>query len=124
MKKSLNRVILIQPNDELAQYTVALLDKIGFRHIHRAANSNDATSLFNKFSEKKDHIDLVVVDDSLEDGALSLKAELKNHNTLIITKESNPNNLNLYANFNMKKIIFLPYGRKQIEKSMLMSELS
>lgn len=122
MKRSLNRVILIQPNDELAQYTTALLDKIGFRHIHRASSTTDALSLFKKFDEKKDIIDLVVVDDSLEGGALSLKATLKDLNTLVITNESNPNNLSLYANFNMKKIIFLPYGRKQIEKSMLMSQ--
>lgn len=122
MKRSLNRVILIQPNDELAQYTTSLLDKIGFRHIHRAASATDAASLFRKFEEKKEFIDLVVVDDSLEGGALALKTQLKDINTLVITKESNPNNLNLAANFNMKKIIFLPYGRKQLEKSMLMSQ--
>ncbi len=122
MKRSLNRVILIQSNDELAQYTAALLDKIGFRHIHRAASKTDAENLFTKFMEKNEQIDLVVVDDSLEEGALSLRTKLRDLNTLVITKESNPNNLNLYAHFNMKKIIFLPYGRKQIEKSMLMSQ--
>lgn len=122
MKTSLNRVILIQSIDELAQYTTTLLDKIGFRHIHRASSTSDALSLFKKFSENKDEIDLVVIDDSLDGGALSLKANLKDLNALVITRESNPNNLNLYANFNMKKIIFLPYGRKQIEKSMLMSQ--
>ncbi len=122
MKTSLNRVILIQSIDELAQYTTTLLDKIGFRHIHRASSTSDALSLFKKFSENKDEIDLVVIDDFLDGGALSLKANLKDLNALVITRESNPNNLNLYANFNMKKIIFLPYGRKQIEKSMLMSQ--
>ena len=122
MKTSLNRVILIQSIDELVQYTTTLLDKIGFRHIHRASSTSDALSLFKKFSENKDEIDLVVIDDSLDGGALSLKANLKDLNALVITRESNPNNLNLYANFNMKKIIFLPYGRKQIEKSMLMSQ--
>jgi hypothetical protein len=122
MKISLNRVILIQSNDELAHYTTSLLDKIGFRHIHRASSTTEALSLFKKFDEKRDPIDLVVVDDSIDGGALSLKATLKELNTLVITKESSPNNLSLYANFNMKKIIFLPYGGKQIEKSMLMSQ--
>jgi homospermidine synthase len=120
MKKGLNRAILIQSNDELAQYTSSLLDQIGFRHIHRAINREESMDLLSQFEQNGKEIDLVVVDDSIEGGVLGFKSHLKNLNTLIITKENNPNNLSLYAEFSMKKIIFLPYGRKQIEKSILM----
>lgn len=120
MKKGLNRAIVIQSNDELAKYTSSLLDKIGFRHIHRAENRDESIDLLRQFEQNGKKIDLVLLDDSIEGGALSFKSYLTNLNTLIITKENNPNNLSLYAQFSMKKIIFLPYGRKQIEKSILM----
>ena len=120
MKKGLNRAILIQSNNELAHYTSSLLDKIGFRHIHRAINIEETHSLLAQFKANAKEIDLILIDDSISGGALGLKSQLKNQNTIVITRENNPNNLSLYAQFNMKKIIFLPYGRKQIEKSILM----
>lgn len=119
MKKGLNRAILIQSNDELAQYTSSLLDKIGYRHIHRALNQDEFVALLSQFKQSGKEIDLVVLDDTIEGGALAFKSHLRHLNTLIISRENNPNNLNLSTQFSMDKIIFLPYGRKQIEKSTL-----
>jgi hypothetical protein len=96
------------------------LDTIGYRHILNAPSISQAKNLIDNLRESQEKIDLIVMDDAVDEGALALKEILKSIPTIIISSENADNNLNLTAHFKLNQIIFKPYGRKQIERCMLL----
>jgi hypothetical protein len=120
MTNALQRCLVIQSDLELASYTCSLLDKIGYRHILNAHSITQAKNLIANLRESQEKIDLIVMDDAVDEGAIALKEFLKTIPTIIISSENAQNNLNLTAHFKLNQIIFKPYGRKQIEKCMLL----
>ncbi len=116
MKKNFDRVLLVQPESELSSYTSALLDEIGFRHVLHAATPEQAEQVWNSAQAKKRPIQVVICDDAIDGGALSLEQRLQAQSMVIISSEQNHENVRIAARVGLSRLMFKPYGREQLEK--------
>ena len=116
MKKTLERVLVVQPQEELRAYTSALLSEIGFRHVLQASSLEQASLVMENAQSKKQVIQLVVCDDALPEGALALHREAKAIPCAVIADPTNPRNLRIAARLGVPSLLFRPYGKAQIER--------
>ena len=118
MKTAIDRVLLVQPQGELANYTMSLLDEMGFRHIVHAADVPQAERLWKNSLEKQRPFQLVVCDDSVSGGGLSFFDLVAPTPMVVFSHASNPQNLRLAAKIGISRLIFRPYGRTQLEQAL------
>jgi DNA-binding NarL/FixJ family response regulator len=118
MSTQFQRVLVIQSVPELAAYTCALLDEIGFRHIIEANNPEQAEKLLKNANEKSRPFQLIICDDDIPGGALPIEAMSGNTPLLVISQAENPANLRLAARLGLRGMIFRPYGKSQVEVAL------
>lgn len=116
MKKSLDRVLVVQPQEELRAYTSSLLSEIGFRHVLLASTMAQAQAAVEAAQAKKQPIQLVVCDDSLPEGAIELERLIRPIPCAVIAEPTNPRNLRLAARLGVSSLVFRPYGKVQVER--------
>ena len=118
MRKGLERVLVVQADGELARYTCALLDDIGFRHIIHAPDLAHAEKLWSNAISKARPFQLIVCDDEVSGGAMGVHQLTGTTPMVIFSTPQNPRNLRLAARIGIKGLVFRPYGREQIARAM------
>jgi len=118
MKSTFDRVLLVQQEGELANYTMALLDEIGFRHVVHSSDIQQAEKLWRHALEKKKPFQLVVCDDDVVGGCLTLQTSIAPCPFVVFSHVTNAENLRLAAKIGLHGLIFRPYGRAQLERAL------
>jgi DNA-binding NarL/FixJ family response regulator len=118
MKTAIDRVLLVQPEGELANYTMSLLDEMGFRHVVHAADVPQAERLWKNSLEKQRPFQLVVCDDEVSGGGLSFFDLVSPIPMVVFSHATNPQNLRLAAKIGISNLVFRPYGRTQLEYAL------
>jgi hypothetical protein len=118
MKVAIDRVLLVQPEGELANYTISLLDEMGFRHVVYAGDVPQAERLWKNSIEKQRPFQLVVCDDSVAGGGLSFFDLVSPTPLVVFSHPTNPQNLRLAAKIGISHLVFRPYGRTQLEHAI------
>jgi hypothetical protein len=118
MKTAIDRVLLVQPEGELANYTMSLLDEMGFRHVVCANDVQQAERLWKNSLEKQRPFQLVVCDDSVSGGALSFFDLVEKTPMVVFSHATNPQNPRLAAKVGISRLVFRPYGRTQLEYAL------
>jgi len=118
MKTAIDRVLLVQSEGELANYTMSLLDEMGFRHVVHAADVSQAERLWKNSLEKQRPFQLVVCDDEVSGGGLSFFDIISPTPMVVFSHATNPQNLRLAAKIGISNLVFRPYGRTQFEYAL------
>jgi len=118
MKTAIDRVLLVQPEGELANYTMSLLDEMGFRHVVHANDVPQAERLWKNALEKQRPFQFVVCDDNVFGGALSFFDLVNTTPMVVFSHATNPQNLRLAAKVGISRLVFRPYGRRQLENAL------
>jgi len=118
MKTTLERVLVVQPHDELRAYTSALLSDLGFRHVLQAPGLSQALLILDKAKANRQTIQLILCDDTLPEGALELHQRAKHIPCTVISDPDNPRNLRLAAGLGLKALLFRPYGKAQLLRTI------
>lgn len=118
MKKTFERVLVVQPQEELRSYTSSLLTDIGFRHVLQASTLTQAELILQNALATKKSIQLVVCDDTLPEGALALSPLCAAIPCMVISDAENPRNLRIAARLGVPSLIFRPYGKLQVSQAI------
>lgn len=118
MKSVYERVLLLQPQIELAKYTASLLDEIGFRHVICAASAAQAERLWHHSIETGRSFQLAVCDDMTPGSGLHLQSLIAPLPMIVFSDSHNPDNLKLAARMGIGGIIFRPYGKAQLARAI------
>lgn len=118
MKPIYERVLLVQPQEELRSYTARLLGEIGFRHVLQASTLVQAAQLLESARRKKQTVQLVVCDDSLSDGALAVQGLDASLPFLTVSDAHNPRNVRLAARGGVSRMVFRPYGMERLGRAV------
>lgn len=118
MKTAIDRVLLVQPDGELANYTMSLLDEMGFRHVVHAADVSQAERLWKNSLDKKRPFQLVVCDDEIPGGGLGFYDTIHPVPMVVFSHPNNLQNLRLAAKIGIAQLVFRPYGRTQLEYAL------
>jgi len=108
----------VQPQEELRSYTSALLSDLGFRHVLQAATLAQAEMILENAKTNKKHIQLVVFDEDIPEGAMTLQGKVSPIPCMVISDAGNPRNLRIAARLGVASLIFRPYGKGQLSKAI------
>jgi hypothetical protein len=114
--EKLERALVIHQDEELKNYTSALLTELGFRHVLTATTLPMAKLTCEHARQKGHPIQLVVCDDGLPGGALAARRELIDWPCVVVTDMHNPNNTRLAAALGVGNLLLRPYGKAQLKK--------
>ena len=118
MKTVFERVLVVQTTPVLANYTISLLDEMGFRHVVHASDAEQATRLWKSAQESKKPFQLIVCDDEIDAGALELTRTVGNAPLVVFSHAQSVQNLRLAARIGLSGLVFRPYGRQQLEAAV------
>jgi DNA-binding NarL/FixJ family response regulator len=108
----------VQSTPVLAQYTISLLDEMGFRHVVHASDTEQATRLWRSAQEAKKPFQLIVCDNDIDKGALELTREMNSLPLVVFSHAQSEQNLRLVARIGLHGLVFRPYGREQLEAAV------
>jgi DNA-binding NarL/FixJ family response regulator len=118
-KRLPQRVLLLQSQAELRQYTTGLLTEMGVRHVLPAQDLEQARRLLEGCREAGQRVDLLVCDDGVtEGGALMALPLLGDSAVLVISDAQNPRNTRLAARLGIGSLLFRPYGAAKLAAAL------
>lgn len=116
MRKTIETVLVIQPQEELRSYTCSLLTDMGFRHVLQASSITQAELILDKAKIDRKPVGLIVCDDNVPEGALSIMDVCGTIPCSVISDANNPKNLRIAARLGVTAMLFRPYGKSQLTK--------
>lgn len=116
MRKTIETVLVVQPQEELRAYTCSLLTDMGFRHVLQASTVSQAETILENAKHEHKTVGLIVCDDTVPEGSLSMIDKCGAIPCSVISDANNPQNLRIAARLGVTAMLFRPYGKSQLTK--------
>ena len=116
MRKTIETVLVVQPQEELRAYTCSLLTDMGFRHVLQASTVSQAENILENAKQEHKKVGLIVCDDTVPEGSLCMIDKCGTIPCSVISDANNPQNLRIAARLGVTAMLFRPYGKSHLTK--------